>query len=199
MTEPAYATKEAASAAPWHSVDSALSSTGQELDTEVRTVMEPLFGGFDFGRTRIHSGGTAAEAAEALGANAFTHGSDIVLGRGADSATLTHELAHVVQHDGAATEESSVDDAEADAAKAAIDVSAGREVTGLAGTADASQIHLEEKKDDPANRLNTKAGATEYVDGRILMFNDEAARVGRNEPMLLTFAQNIPLNRRQFD
>jgi hypothetical protein len=56
------------------------------------------------GGVRIHTGPAAEEAAAALRARAFTHGSDIVFGRGeyepgSDSGQrlLAHELAHVVQ------------------------------------------------------------------------------------------------------
>ena len=56
------------------------------------------------GGLRIHTGPAAEEAAAALRARAFTHGSDIVFGRGEyevrserGQRLLAHELAHVVQ------------------------------------------------------------------------------------------------------
>lgn len=58
----------------------------------------------DLGAVRIHTDARAAEAAEAVGARAYTMGQDIVFGRGAyqpgtreGTRLLAHELAHVVQ------------------------------------------------------------------------------------------------------
>jgi hypothetical protein len=62
--------------------------------------------GHDFSRVRIHSGPEAAQSAHALGAHAYTVGSDIVLGGGAavhGSAArrlLAHELTHVIHQTG---------------------------------------------------------------------------------------------------
>src|SRR5262249_26206750 len=56
---------------------------------------------------RVHSGGGAASAASAMGAEAFTHGNDVFLGAGHDAGSahgsfvMMHELAHVVQGRGA--------------------------------------------------------------------------------------------------
>jgi hypothetical protein len=60
--------------------------------------METAFGR-DFGGVRVHEDGNAATSARALGARAYSVGSDIVLGADArhDDAVLAHELAHVVQ------------------------------------------------------------------------------------------------------
>lgn len=64
--------------------------------------MEPRFG-VDFGGVRIHTGADAIQMNRALGAQAFTHGSDIYFGSGHgpnDLALTAHELAHVVQQTG---------------------------------------------------------------------------------------------------
>ena len=65
--------------------------------------MEPRFG-HDFSRVRVHADGTAAHAARAMRARAYTIGQDIVFGSGqyAPATTegqklLAHELTHVVQ------------------------------------------------------------------------------------------------------
>lgn len=53
---------------------------------------------------RVHSGPTAAAAATAVGARAFALGSHVVLGggeRSTDLALMAHEVAHVVQQQGA--------------------------------------------------------------------------------------------------
>jgi hypothetical protein len=68
--------------------------------------MESRFG-HDFGSVRIHTGRDATRSADALGARAYTVGSDIVFGEGQyDRHTtdgkrlLAHELTHVVQQKG---------------------------------------------------------------------------------------------------
>jgi hypothetical protein len=88
------------------SVQAALRAPGQPLDPAARAAFEPRFG-HDFSAVRIHADGASAEAARAVGANAFTLGSDIVFGLGryeprckAGRRLLAHELAHVVQRGG---------------------------------------------------------------------------------------------------
>ena len=73
---------------------------------------EPLASGFgahfghDFSQVRVHTDAAAQESAQALEAEAYTLGTDIVLGPGVESAATTggarllaHELAHVVQQE----------------------------------------------------------------------------------------------------
>jgi hypothetical protein len=75
---------------------------GSPLPSSVRTYMEPRFG-LDFGHVRIHTGAGAASLNEAVGAKAFTYGSEIYYGasHSPDQLELTaHELAHVVQQGG---------------------------------------------------------------------------------------------------
>src|SRR6185436_1472121 len=95
------AASDAAEAPPL--VDDVLRSPGDALAPEVRAAMEPRFGR-DFGRVRVHADARAAESAEALGAAAYTVGSDVVFGRGqlaphteAGGRLLAHELTHVCQ------------------------------------------------------------------------------------------------------
>jgi hypothetical protein len=78
-------------------------SHGHPLDPHVRGFMEQQFG-CDFGRVRLHTGSSAAEASSAVHAHAFTVGNHIAFASGAYSpeskdgrALLAHELAHVVQ------------------------------------------------------------------------------------------------------
>ncbi len=87
-------------------VHEVLQSAGQPLDPAARAYFEPRFG-HDFSQVRIHSDGRAAESARAVGALAYTVGSDIVFdqGRFAPSTEtgrhlLGHELTHVVQQRG---------------------------------------------------------------------------------------------------
>lgn len=78
-------------------------SVGQPLSNEQRAFFEPRFG-VDFSRVRIHTDSSADAAARAIGAHAYTRGSDIVF-RGdqyrpytfAGRQLLAHELTHVVQ------------------------------------------------------------------------------------------------------
>jgi len=93
-----------------HSIISkALHSSGRPLDGETRAYMEPRFGR-DFSNVRVHTDSTAAESAQAVGANAYTVGSDIVFNTGKYAPArssglklLAHELAHVSQQSTAAS------------------------------------------------------------------------------------------------
>jgi len=84
-------------------VHDVLRSSGQPLDPATRAFMEPRFG-YDFSRVRLHADDQAARSAEAVNAQAYTVGSNIVFGanRGgpANQRLLAHELAHVVQQGG---------------------------------------------------------------------------------------------------
>src|SRR5690606_28711630 len=80
-----------------------LAASGRPLDTGVRGVMESRFSR-DFSQVRIHDDASAAGSAQALQANAYTVGRDIVFNHGryapdsqAGLHLLAHELAHVVQ------------------------------------------------------------------------------------------------------
>jgi hypothetical protein len=76
---------------------------GSPLDESTRTTMESKFGQ-DFSDVRIHTDAKASESAEAVGANAYTVGNEMVFRGGHFDAssptgqrTLAHELSHVVQ------------------------------------------------------------------------------------------------------
>lgn len=75
---------------------------GQPLDPATRAFFEPRFG-HDFSHVRVHTDAKAGEAAESVGALAFTVGSEVVFGRGQYSVgdggktLLAHELVHVAQ------------------------------------------------------------------------------------------------------
>lgn len=78
-------------------------SPGRPLDATTRGFMEGRFG-HDFSKVRIHTGGAAAEAADAMQAHALASGTDIAFAPGmyrpgarAGMHLLAHELAHVVQ------------------------------------------------------------------------------------------------------
>jgi hypothetical protein len=80
-----------------------LRSPGQPLNAATRAFFTPRFG-WDFSNVRVHTDATAAVAANAVNAKAFTVGNTIVFGAGQYSPTssegrrfLAHELTHVVQ------------------------------------------------------------------------------------------------------
>ena len=100
--EPKHASEHGVSSA----VDQVTSSTGQPLDANSRSFFEPRFG-FDFSRVRVHADKAAGDAADRLGAHAFTVGTHIAFahGRHEPQSTegrhlLAHELTHVVQQSG---------------------------------------------------------------------------------------------------
>jgi len=77
--------------------------SGRSLDPEARAFFEPRFG-TDLGHVRVHTDASAAESADALSAQAYTVGRDVVFGAGryepgsnAGRKLLSHELTHVIQ------------------------------------------------------------------------------------------------------
>jgi hypothetical protein len=87
-------------------VHDALRSSGQPLDSATRAYFEPRFG-HDFGNVRVHLDALAARSADAVHANAYTVGRELVFARDRYSPhsdtgrrLLAHELAHVVQQHG---------------------------------------------------------------------------------------------------
>jgi len=95
----------AASAASMESAAShaiANKGAGEPLQSSTRNSLESGFGS-DLSDVRVHSDTAAHSAAEALNARAFTHQSDIWLGRGESQHNLplmAHEATHVLQQTG---------------------------------------------------------------------------------------------------
>lgn len=92
---------EEEAASPVHDVVG--SGGGTPLDAGTRSTMEAAFGQ-SFEDVRIHTDERASRSAEAVGANAYTVGSDVVFRSGqfdtssaTGQRTLAHELTHVVQ------------------------------------------------------------------------------------------------------
>jgi hypothetical protein len=82
-------------------VHEALAAPGQPLDPATRALMERRLGP-DFSRVRVHTDQLAARSAEAVAAQAYTVGYDVVFGTGRYAPAtrdgqrlLAHELAHV--------------------------------------------------------------------------------------------------------
>ena len=98
-------------------VDSYINSSrggGNPLPDTIRASMEPHFGQ-DFSGVRVHNDSQSANAAGALNAQAFTHGSDIYFNRGKyepgsreGQRLLAHELTHTVQQNGAVNNSQSI-------------------------------------------------------------------------------------------
>jgi hypothetical protein len=84
----------------------AVGGGGAPLTPELRRYFEPRFGR-DFSDVRLHVGAQPAAAASAIGAHAYTLGSDVAFATGefapsapAGRRLIAHELAHVVQQRG---------------------------------------------------------------------------------------------------
>ena len=84
----------------------AASETSHSLDEPVRSSLGQHLG-YDLSQVRVHSGSASANAAESIGARAYTLGNDIHLGaetRGMDRneyhGLLTHEAVHTIQQGG---------------------------------------------------------------------------------------------------
>lgn len=98
--------KKASSSGTSSSVESGISSSkgsGAPIDTDTRMKMESNIGA-DFSGVKIHTGTDANRMNKDLGAQAFTHGSDIYFGEGkydtqssSGRHLLAHELTHTVQ------------------------------------------------------------------------------------------------------
>jgi Domain of unknown function (DUF4157) len=84
-------------------------SAGQPLESQLRRDLERAYG-VHLGDVRVHTDEGAALAADALGARAYTSGSDIVFARGeyapatpSGELLVAHEVAHVLQQASATT------------------------------------------------------------------------------------------------
>ena len=76
-----------------------MASSGEALPSSLRSFFEPRLGR-QLSDVRLHTGEHAAQTASGLGAQAFTYGSHVWLGRGQSveaNELMAHELAHVVQ------------------------------------------------------------------------------------------------------
>ncbi|MEL7064324.1 MAG: DUF4157 domain-containing protein [Bacteroidota bacterium] len=79
---------------------------GDTMPHETQSRMEQGFGS-DFSQVRVHTGSQAVQMSQSIGAEAFTHGSDIYFNEGkyqpgtsSGDHLLAHELTHTVQQGG---------------------------------------------------------------------------------------------------
>lgn len=111
-------------------------SGGQSLDKRTQSEMAARFG-HDFSQVRIHTDARAGESAQAMGANAFTVGTDIVFGEGQyapgssdGERLLAHELTHVVQQSQSGPGDTSRMSGRGDASEREAEALAGRATAG---------------------------------------------------------------------
>lgn len=147
-------------------VHEALDSPGRPLDAQTRSFMESRFG-HDFGRVRVHTDDRAAESASAVGASAYTVGSDVVFARGsyAPSTTegrrlLAHELTHVLQQSGGPGRAPAQRLMRQACAHDKLKTGCGRGTPGVADFADASSDHYDQ--------LTVKKGLEQDLGGKWL-------------------------------
>ena len=74
---------------------SGIEGSGQPLPHIAR--IQAAFGAHDVNHIRAHIGGHAADAADAIGAEAYATGSDVAFQSAPDLHTAAHEAAHVIQ------------------------------------------------------------------------------------------------------
>jgi hypothetical protein len=106
--KPLSSNRDVPSQSPAHVRDT-LSDGGQPLDDRTQNFFGPRLG-YDLSNVRVHTGSKAGQSAQALNANAYTLGNDIVFGNGkyqpnSDSGKrlIAHELAHVAQANASST------------------------------------------------------------------------------------------------
>ena len=100
---PASIARGPASSLPPPAIRQVLASPGQPLDRATGKLMEARLG-YDFSDVRLHADSRSAMSAKAIGARAYTVGTDIVFASGEFAPAsaegrrlLAHELTHVVQ------------------------------------------------------------------------------------------------------
>jgi hypothetical protein len=122
---------------------------GEPLTLPVRGMLERSFG-VDLAPVRVHQGPQAAPLVDGAGARALTFGTHVVLGsreRATDLALMAHEVAHVLQQQGAPRVQNlggrdTPDALEHEADRAAAAVAAGRPARVLGHTAARPQFSV---------------------------------------------------------
>ncbi|MBC8029985.1 MAG: DUF4157 domain-containing protein [Pyrinomonadaceae bacterium] len=155
----------------------AIQGAGEPLPDSERAFFEPRFG-HDFGQVRVHTNDSAARAAKAIHARAFTYGNHVFFGAGEyspNTATgqhlFAHELTHVVQQQAAPGLIQRQDDPKlppgADRAQAGI--SGDSSDRGWLEERDRSQdgprVHRHESRCWPGRRLESRTGAHRRIAG----------------------------------
>ena len=147
-------------------LESQLSGTkggGSALSDEVRSHMEPRFGA-DFSSVRVHTDSAAVQMNRDLGAQAFTHGSDIYYGGGKSPGKdelTAHELTHVVQQNGSAVQRKPQEQAKLiqPLKEAVLQRAPGTETSATEQEVKEGEVYLSDKN----NQLVVKDGTEELV------------------------------------
>jgi hypothetical protein len=157
---------------------------GKPLAPGVRRAMEARLG-HSFADVRVHSDGSAAGEARAIGARAFTVGRDVVFGAGQFAlgtargwALLAHELAHVVQQRG--VEEGDPVRAEGEAKDAGRTIATGRAFSPRTRTG----LHLALQEEGEADVQTAEPAAAETAlraerPAELAMFKEEQLSFAR--------------------
>jgi hypothetical protein len=174
---------------------------GRPLDQPTRRFFETRLD-YDFSSVRVHTDAQANAAARALGARAFTHGSDVVFDAGEYSPAtsegrrlLAHELAHVVQQDASgaapATELAEADGMlEREASGAAAAVTAGAPAPPLSrAPAGLLQAQFGELRVGEARMAAEAALPTPFPSGGMKVIGPDAAAL----VAMLTTCTGLPL------
>jgi hypothetical protein len=133
-------------------VEAGIGSAGHQIEPGPRAELEARFGQ-DFSHVRVHADARAADAAEALRANAYTSGRDVVFGEGRytpgtsdGKRLLAHELAHVVQQGRGPGLVTDCASAETEARQASVRAVSGQSVA--IQSAGAGGVQFDAKDDD---------------------------------------------------
>jgi hypothetical protein len=142
-------------------VDRAAATSGSELPSELRSQFESSLG-TDLSSVRVHTGTESQEAANAVGAKAYTVGQDIHFGAnqydpssGAGQHLIAHEVAHTAQQQGGSPMRqnklevsTSADGAEHEADRAADAMLAGQRAQVTPNTALARKVLRDESEEE---------------------------------------------------
>jgi hypothetical protein len=175
-------------------VEQAAGSSGSALPAGLRDRFEASLGA-DLSGVRVHTGSESASAAEAVGARAYTIGSDIHFGAGqyAPGSTdgdilIAHEVAHTVQQQGrpAAPQyklavSTAGDAAEVEADRAASAMVAGQSASvSSAGVTIARSQAIENPKgwDNPPTTMGGAGQPTKDIKGALGFLAGQLAKLG---------------------
>ena len=178
---------------------------GRPLEPHVRADMEQRFS-TDLSAVRVHTGPGANRAADALDAEAFTHGRDIAFGAqryaprtGEGTRLLAHELAHVIQQSRGGTRAAESPSLESGANRAASAAVSGTAPVAVAG-ASAVGVARKSKRKLPARpEVGTVAEANKmWGDLGKEMKSGKAAKAPSRQAPRPRSQGNTGRSRRQF-
>jgi hypothetical protein len=171
--------KRARDQLPADTREGAARSGGKPLAPTVRRTMESRLG-HSFADVRVHSDGSAASQARAVGARAFAIGRDVVFGAGQfapgtpkGQALLAHELAHVVQQ--RASGDSDPARAEHEAADAGRAVASGGSFAPAARTG--PQLAKQEEGEEPTMSVPVAAVSVMPVERQLVTTREQITGV----------------------